>query len=117
MKLKMTFALLGTLLIGDGAFAADPAIQEPAREQYQNQVLKKQPQPQDPVAKDPMHIGDLKEGTPAPDKYWRKDYAITDLKAHGLSQPGPEEQWVKIGTDYVLLKTSSGTIQKIIKAK
>ncbi|SDJ01800.1 regulator RcnB of Ni and Co efflux [Pseudomonas flavescens] len=111
--------LLGTLLVAGLAHAADPAKQEPSREVYQDQVLQQKPDQKDPQAKDPMHIGDLKEGTPAPHKYWRKDYAINDLKKHNLPQPEDKEheQWVKIGTDYVLLNKDTGTIQRIIKGK
>ncbi|WP_165496995.1 RcnB family protein [Phytopseudomonas dryadis] len=111
--------LLGTLLLTGMAHAADPQEQEPAREAYQNQVLQQLPDQEDPQAKDPMHIGELKEGTPAPHKYWREDYALKDLKAHNLPEPEDKEHehWVKIGTDYVLLNNNTGTIQKIIKAK
>ena len=117
---KLVITAFGTLLLSGLAHgAADPKEQEPAREAYQNQVLEQQPAQEDPASKDPMHIGTLKEGTPAPHKYWRDDYAIQDLKAHDLPEPeaGKNEQWVKIGTDYVLLNKDTGTIQKIIKGK
>ena len=117
---KFAIAALGTVLLSGLAHgAADPLEQEPAREAYQNEVLKQQPAQEDPTSKDPIHIGELKEGTPAPQKYWREDYAIKDLKAHDLPEPeaGKNEHWVKIGTDYVLLNKETGTIQKIIKGK
>ena len=120
MKTTNTLSvLLASLMVAGLAHAADPAGQEPAREVYQEQVLKQQPDQEDPQAKDPMHIGDLKEGTPAPHKYWREDYAIKDLKKHDLPEPEDKEheQWVKIGTDYVLLNNNTGTIQRIIKGK
>ena len=119
--IKPITALLGAFVIAGTVHAQDAKDkqQEPARAEYQEQVLKQSPnQSDDAVARDPMHIGDLKVGAPAPDKYWREDYAIKDLQKHNLPKPENDKQhWVKIGTDYVLLNNDTGTIQKIIKAE
>jgi Ni/Co efflux regulator RcnB len=119
--IKPITALLSALLFAGAVHANEEKekLQEPARAEYQDQVLKQSPnQSDDAEAKDPMHIGHLKEGVPAPHKYWREDYAIKDLKKHNLPEPeGEKQHWVKIGTDYVLLNNDTGTIQKIIKAE
>ncbi|HJE69651.1 RcnB family protein [Pseudomonas oryzihabitans] len=99
--------------------AADKAASEPTSSQYQNKVNKKDAnQSDDAVTHDPDHpTFELEEGGRAPRKYIRDEYVIKDFKKHGLEQPGEDSQWVKIGSDYVLIKRSNAVIDKIVKAK
>ncbi|MDR6177545.1 MULTISPECIES: RcnB family protein [unclassified Pseudomonas] len=99
--------------------AADKAASEPTSSQYQNKVNKKDAnQSDEAVTHDPDHpTFELEEGGRAPRKYIRDEYVIKDFKKHGLEQPGEDSQWVKIGSDYVLIKRSNAVIDKIVKAK
>ncbi|MGE6319614.1 RcnB family protein [Pseudomonas oryzihabitans] len=99
--------------------AADKDASEPTSPQYQNKVNKKDAnQVEEKVTHDPDHpTFELEEGGRAPRKYIRDEYVIKDWKKHGLEQPGEDSQWVKIGSDYVLIKRSNAVIGKIVKAK
>jgi Ni/Co efflux regulator RcnB len=132
IKQSLLSLVLGTVVLG-GALqaqaapeamtpvkpAADKEASEPTNSQYQNKVNKKDAnQNEDAVTHDPDHpTFELEEGGRAPRKYIRDDYVIKDWKKHGLEQPGEDSQWVKIGSDYVLIKRSNGVIDKIVKAK
>ncbi|MCI1008718.1 MAG: hypothetical protein CFE50_08475 [Pseudomonas sp. PGPPP4] len=99
--------------------AADKEASEPTSPQYQTKVNKKDAnQGEEKVTHDPDHpTFELEEGGRAPRKYIRDEYVIKDWKKHGLEQPGEDSQWVKIGSDYVLIKRSNAVIGKIVKAK
>ena len=99
--------------------AADKEASEPTSSQYQNKVNRKDAnQGEEKVTHDPdQPTFELEEGGRAPRKYIRDEYVIKDWKKHGLEQPGEDSQWVKIGSDYVLIKRSNAVIGKIVKAK
>ncbi|MGN8259384.1 RcnB family protein [Pseudomonas sp. SMSB3] len=59
------------------------------------------------------HNRELKKGDKAPDQYKRKESAVTDWKAKGLSAPEKESQWVKMGSQYVLVQTTNGVVLDI----
>ncbi|WP_295463734.1 RcnB family protein [uncultured Pseudomonas sp.] len=131
IKQSLLSLVLGTVVLG-GALQAQAAesttpvkpdankeAAEPTSPQYQNKVNKKEGnQGGEAVTHDPDHpTFELEEGGRAPRKYIRDDYVIKDWKKHGLEQPGEDSQWVKIGSDYVLIKRSNAVIDKIVKAK
>ncbi|MGF0539356.1 RcnB family protein [Agrobacterium sp. ES01] len=47
---------------------------------------------------------------------WNKHSKVTDYKRHGLRKPGPDQRWVKVDNDYVLISIASGVIAGIVAA-
>ncbi|TWI52467.1 Ni/Co efflux regulator RcnB [Pseudomonas duriflava] len=111
--------LLGTSLASTGVFAQDAAGKyQPSNDKYQDSVISKDKnQKGDLSVIDPTDGNVYEIGSEAPDKYQRDVYRIKDPKAHGLKEPEEDQQWVKIGRDYVLLKTTSSAIVEIVKGK
>jgi Ni/Co efflux regulator RcnB len=117
-SLSAILAVSASLACG-GAFAQEAGgDHQPASDKYQGEKIQKSAnQSEDATVKDPNSENEYKVGSEAPDKFQRETYQIKDWKAHGLKAPGENEQWVKIGNDYVLLKKTEGAIIEIVKGK
>lgn len=50
------------------------------------------------------------------DKYrdWRRHERVNDWQRHHLRRPGPGQQWVRVGNDYILVSILSGVIAGIV---
>ncbi|UCI09456.1 RcnB family protein [Mesorhizobium sp. B1-1-8] len=47
---------------------------------------------------------------------WRRHQAIRDWHRYGLRRPGPGQEWIRVGNDYVLVSIVSGIIFGAIAA-
>jgi Ni/Co efflux regulator RcnB len=47
---------------------------------------------------------------------WRRHERVNDWQRHHLRRPGPGQQWVRVGNDYLLVSVLSGVIAGIVAA-
>ncbi len=47
---------------------------------------------------------------------WRRHQAVRDWQRHHLHRPGPGQEWIRVGNDYILVSIVSGVIAGIIAA-
>jgi len=45
---------------------------------------------------------------------WRRHERVNDWKRYHLRRPGPGQQWVRVGNDYLLVSVLSGVIAGIV---
>jgi len=48
---------------------------------------------------------------------WKRHQAVRDWNRHGLRRPGPGQEWIRVGNDYVLVSILSGIIFGAIAAQ
>ena len=48
---------------------------------------------------------------------WQRKHVVRDYHQHGLRRPGPGQQWVKVGNDYLLISILSGIIGGMMVAR
>ncbi len=53
------------------------------------------------------------------DRYsdWRRHKPVRDYHRHGLKRPGPGQEWIRVGNDYLLVGIASGLIGAMIAAR
>jgi Ni/Co efflux regulator RcnB len=47
---------------------------------------------------------------------WRRHNAVRDYHRHGLRRPGPGQEWIRVGNDYLLIGIMTGVIAGIAAA-
>lgn len=47
---------------------------------------------------------------------WRRHQEVRDWQRHRLHRPGPGQEWIRVGNDYMLVSIVSGVIAGIIAA-
>jgi Ni/Co efflux regulator RcnB len=47
---------------------------------------------------------------------WKRHQAIRDYRHYGLRRPGPGQEWIRVGNDYLLVSIVSGLILGAIAA-
>lgn len=47
---------------------------------------------------------------------WRRHQQVRDWQRHRLHRPGPGQEWIRVGNDYILVSIVSGVIAGIIAA-
>ena len=47
---------------------------------------------------------------------WKRHREVRDWHRHGLRQPGPGQEWIRVGNDYLLVSIVSGIIFGAIAA-
>jgi Ni/Co efflux regulator RcnB len=47
---------------------------------------------------------------------WKRHQPIRDYGRYGLRRPGPGQEWIRVGNDYVLVSVLSGLIFGAIAA-
>lgn len=48
---------------------------------------------------------------------WRRHQPVRDYHRHGLKRPGPGQEWIRVGNDYLLVGIASGIIGAMIAAR
>ncbi|MGX5803171.1 RcnB family protein [Bradyrhizobium sp. Arg314] len=48
---------------------------------------------------------------------WKRHQPVRDWNRHGLRRPGPGQEWIRVGNDYVLVSILSGIIFGAIAAQ
>ncbi len=48
---------------------------------------------------------------------WKRHQPVRDYHRHGLRRPGPGQEWIRVGNDYVLVGIVSGIIFGAIAAR
>ena len=48
---------------------------------------------------------------------WRRHQAVRDYHRHGLRRPGPGQEWIRVGNDYVLVSILTGIIAGFAAAR
>ncbi|MBZ9799792.1 RcnB family protein [Mesorhizobium sp. ES1-4] len=48
---------------------------------------------------------------------WKRHQPIRDYRRYGLRRPGPGQEWIRVGNDYVLVSILSGIIFGAIAAQ
>lgn len=48
---------------------------------------------------------------------WKRHQSVRDWNRHGLRRPGPGQEWIRVGNDYVLVGILSGIIFGAIAAQ
>lgn len=48
---------------------------------------------------------------------WKRHQSVRDWNRHGLRRPGPGQEWIRVGNDYVLVSILSGIIFGAIAAQ
>jgi Ni/Co efflux regulator RcnB len=48
---------------------------------------------------------------------WRRHKPVRDYHRHGLKRPGPGQEWIRVGNDYLLVGIASGLIGAMIAAR
>ena len=48
---------------------------------------------------------------------WRRHPPVRDYRRHGLKRPGPGQQWIRVGNDYLLVGIASGLIGAMIAGR
>ncbi|WP_217575502.1 RcnB family protein [Mesorhizobium sp. GbtcB19] len=48
---------------------------------------------------------------------WKRHQAVRDWNRYGLRRPGPGQEWIRVGNDYVLVSILSGIIFGAIAAQ
>jgi Ni/Co efflux regulator RcnB len=48
---------------------------------------------------------------------WKRHQPVRDWNRHGLRRPGPGQEWIRVGNDYVLVGIWSGIIFGAIAAR
>ena len=48
---------------------------------------------------------------------WKRHQAVRDWHRHGLRRPGPGQEWIRVGNDYVLVGILTGIIAGIAAAR
>lgn len=57
---------------------------------------------------------EFRRGGHIPREYRNRQYVVTDYRAYRLSPPPRGQQWVQVGSDYVLIAIATGVIASII---
>lgn len=80
--------------------------------------------PRDDRPRDPNPRPEVRQVVPAPPfyangyifpQYRARQYAVDDWQAHRLPYaPGPGFHWVKVGTEYALIKDDNGAIAQLV---
>lgn len=47
---------------------------------------------------------------------WRRHKPVRDWHRHHLHRPGPGQEWIRVGNDYILVSILSGVIAGIVAA-
>lgn len=47
---------------------------------------------------------------------WKRHRPVNDWRKYGLRRPGPGQEWIRVGNDYLLVGIMSGVIAGIIAA-
>ncbi len=56
----------------------------------------------------------LYRGGKLPPHYRTKHYVVDDWRGHHLQRPGRGQQWVQVGSDYLLVAVATGLIAQVI---
>jgi len=48
---------------------------------------------------------------------WKRHQAVRDWHRHGLRRPGPGQEWIRVGNDYVLVSILTGIIAGFAAAR
>ena len=48
---------------------------------------------------------------------WRHHQPVRDYHRYGLKRPGPGQEWIRVGNDYLLVGIASGLIGAMIAAR
>jgi Ni/Co efflux regulator RcnB len=48
---------------------------------------------------------------------WKRHQPVRDWNRYGLRRPGPGQEWIRVGNDYVLVSILSGIIFGAIAAQ
>ena len=48
---------------------------------------------------------------------WRRHQPVRDYHRRGLKRPGPGQEWIRVGNDYLLVGIASGIIGAMIAAR
>ena len=56
----------------------------------------------------------LRRGAKLPAHYRTKHYVVDDWRGHKLQRPARGQQWVQVGSDYLLVAAATGLIAQVI---
>jgi Ni/Co efflux regulator RcnB len=60
---------------------------------------------------------EFRRGAYLPREYRNRQYVVVNYRAHRLAPPPRGQQWVQVGSDYVLVAIATGIIASIILAR
>jgi Ni/Co efflux regulator RcnB len=93
---------------------AGPAVAEP-RPHYWTYHGHHWPRFHEPYAPPPGWAPhEWRRGERLPPAYFVPEYVVVDWRAHHLRRPPPGYEWVRVGTDLILVGIATGLIAEVI---